>query len=241
VSGAGLSTIVGTVHAGSDRKRATALTAVVGSALLWVGLAASAPGDPKRKLTAEGQALAKRFVLRKADLPLSARWKVEPTDFSQPNPRCLVKHYSYSALTLVGEAGKTFSVAPGIPLVESDANVFVSAAQASRAAVIDQKIGLARCVAASLASEVSKGSPGVSGSVQRVERLSFSGIAGSYGWRIVVGLGSGRGAGTIDATLVGIRRGRELASLSFITTQIPWPRAQVRTFAQKTANRMKTR
>ena len=107
MSGADPSTIVGTVHAGSDRKRATALTAVVGSALLWVGLAASAPGDPKRKLTAEGQALAKRFVLRKADLPLSARWKVEPTDFSQPNPACLVKHYSYSALTLVGDWRKS--------------------------------------------------------------------------------------------------------------------------------------
>jgi len=228
------------VHARSEWKRATALTAVVGAALLCVSLAASAPGDPRRKLTADGQALARSFVLRKADLPLAVRWKVEPTDFSQPNPACLVKHYSYSALTLVGEAGNTFTIAPGIPLVESDGSVFLSAGQARRAAAIDQKIGLARCVASSLAKEVSKGSPGVTVSVQKISRLSFSGIGGAYGFRFVLRLRSSQGAGTIDATLVGIRRGRELASLSFITTQQPWPQAQVRSFAQTTANRMKT-
>jgi hypothetical protein len=215
------------------------LTAVLGLALVWVTLAASAPGDPKRKLTATDQAYAKSFVLRKSDFPFAAKWKVEPTDFTQPNPACIVKNYSFSALTLVGETGKTFTIDPGIPLVESDASVFVSAVQARRAVAIESKLGLARCLGSYLATELSKSSQGLTARVQKVERLSFSGIAGSFGFRIVIALHSSQGDGTIHTTLVGIRQGRALAELSFITAGAPWPQADVRAFARKTADRMK--
>lgn len=225
---------------GLERKRVTAFTAVACSALVWVGLAASAPGDPKRKLTPAGQAYAKSFVLRKADLPRSSNWKAERTDFSQPNPPCLVKHYSYSALTLVGETGYTYSISPGIPLVESDGSVFFTAGQARRAAAIDQKIGLARCVASALTAELEKGQSGVTARVQAVDRLSFSGLAGAYGYRIALQLRTGQGQGTIYATLVGVRRGRGLASLTLVTAEKPWPQADVRALAEKTASRMKT-
>ena len=225
---------------GSERKRTTVLAAVAAMALLWVGLASSAAGDPKRKLTPAGQAYAKTFLLKKSDLPVSSQWKVEPTDFSQPNPSCVVKHYSYSALTLVGEVGDTFTLSPGIPLVEADASVFLSAEQARRAAAIDQKIGLARCIAAALAAELEKGQSGVTASVNKVARLSFSGIAGAYGYRIALLLHTSQGEVTINATLVGIRSGRALASLTFVTAQKPWPQAAVRALAQKTASRMKT-
>jgi hypothetical protein len=209
-------------------------------ALLCASLAASAPGDPKRKLTPAGQAYAKAFVLKKADLPLPANWKATATDFSQANPPCLVKHYSYEAFTLVGEVGTTFAVSPGIPLVESDGSVFVSADQARRAALIDQKIGLARCVASALSAELEKGASGVTASVQTIERLTFSGLAGAYGFRIALQVRTPQGEGTIHATLVGIRRGRGLAALTFVTAAKPWPQAAVRSFAEKTASRMKT-
>ena len=224
----------------SGRKRVAALAAIVGIALLWASLAASAPGDPKRKLTPAGRAYAKSFVLKKSDLPAPSKWKAEATDFSQPNPPCLVKHYSFSALTLVGESGTTFSISPGIPLVESDGSVFLSAAQARRAVEIDQKIGLARCVASALGAELSKGSPGLTVTTQLLERLSFSGIDGAYGFRIVLRLRSSQGEGTIHVTLVGIRQGRALAALTFVTAQAPYPQADVRRLAEKTLSRMKT-
>jgi hypothetical protein len=73
-------------------------------ALILVGIADSSPGDPKKRLTAAGETLARSYLLRKADLP-PGDWHARPAGFDGPNPSCAVKHYNLGALTLEGEAG----------------------------------------------------------------------------------------------------------------------------------------
>jgi len=225
------------VHTGSELKRAAALTAALGAALVWVTLAVSAPGDPQIKLRAADQAHAKTFVLRKGELP-AGRWQAKPTDFSQPNPTCLVKHYSYSALTVTGETGLTFTSVDGIPIVESDALVFPSAAQARTAFSIDSKPGLARCFGADLAAELGK-TPGVKAGVQKIEPLSFAGLAApTRGFRIVLRVQSSQSTGFLDVTFVAISRGRAIGELSLVRAGASAPQAIVRTLAAKMATRM---
>jgi hypothetical protein len=225
------------VHTGSELKRAAALTAALGVALVWVTLAVSAPGDPQIKLRAADQAYAKTFVLRKGELPAGS-WKAKPTDFSQPNPACLVKNYSYSALTVTGETGLTFTSAAGLPIVESDALVFPSAAQAQTAFSIDSKAGFARCLGADLATELGK-TPGVKASVQKIEPLAFAGLAASTrGFRILLQLKSSQSTGFLDVTFVAIRRGRAIGELSLVRTGASASQAVVRTLAGKMATRM---
>jgi hypothetical protein len=226
------------VHTGSERKRTLALTAAVGAALVWAGLAATAPGDPKKQLNAADQAYAKTVVLRKAELP-AGKWQVKPTDFSQANPACLVKHYSFAALTVSGETGLTFAAPAGFPLVESDALVFPTAAQAQRAFTIETKPGLARCVGAYLADELSKAA-GTTSEVQRIEPLSFAGLpASAKGFKIVLHLRSSQGSGSLEVSFISIGRGRTLGELSLISVgAAPWPRGFTRLLTQRMASRM---
>ena len=85
-----------------------------------------------KHFNARDQAIARGVLLTKAELPAGI-WHAKPTDFSQPNPACVVNHYSFSALTATGEAGRTFAQSSGVPIVESDAHVLLTPAQASRA------------------------------------------------------------------------------------------------------------
>jgi len=225
------------VRTGPELRRALALAGAVGLALLWAGLAASAPGDPKRKLTAADQAFAKRFVLRESDLPRGT-WRAKATDFSQANPACVVKHYSFAAFTISGEAGFTYTAGAGIPIVESDAAVFPHAAQARAAFAIESKPGLSHCLAGELAAEAAR-APGVKASVLKIQQLSFPGVAGSvHGYTIVIGVKSAQSSSTLDVTLISILRGRALGSLSFVTSRTPWPAASGRSLTQRMASRM---
>ena len=144
-------------------------------ALLWAGLAASSPGDPNKRLTAAGNAHARSYLLRMADLPTGS-WRSRPATFSQPNPSCVVKHYNLGALTLDGEAGDIYELGAGFPLVESDAHLFVTVGQARRAFSKESTIGFARCLGESLSGDLS-GSAGASAAVERVAALRFGGLA----------------------------------------------------------------
>ena len=225
------------MRTGSELRRALAFAGAIGLALLGAGPAASAPGDPKRKLTAADQAFAKRFVLRGSDLPRGT-WHAKATDFSQANPACVVKHYSFAAFTISGQAGFTYTAGAGIPVVESDAAVFPRAAQARAAFAIESKPGLTHCLAAELVTEAAQ-APGVKASVQKIEQLSFSGIAASvHGFTIVIGVKSAQSSSTLDVTFISILRGRALGSLSFVASRAPWPSASARSLTQKLASRM---
>jgi hypothetical protein len=144
------------------KRHALALAAAMLVALLLTAVAATAPGDPNRKFTPADQKLARSLVLRKADLPAGA-WKTAPTDFSQPNPPCVVRDYRLDSLTETGAAGYSYSLAD--LQVESESAVFLTASQAHRAFMTESQPGFMRCVLTSFAR------PGVTVRIATIERL----------------------------------------------------------------------
>jgi hypothetical protein len=224
------------VGTGPERKWSLALAAAIGLALVWAAFAASAPGDPVKRLTRAGRAAAASIVLRKADLP-GPGWRSRPVDLGQPNPACVVKSYSLSALTVTGEAGRVFTLGAGIPVVESDAHVFVSPEQAQRAFAIESKPGFAHCIGADLVDKVS--APGARAVLEKIVLVPMKGLpAAAFGFRIVVRLESPQGNVPLVATLVGLSRGRALGALTVVTAGAPWPHAAVRSLARSMSRRM---
>jgi hypothetical protein len=208
-------------------------------ALLWVGVGASSSGDPKKRLTAAGNAFARSYLLRKADLP-TRDWRARPANFNAGNPSCVIKHYSLGALTLDGEAGDIYERDGGLPVVESDAHVFVTAGQARQAFSRESTIGFAHCVAASLAEDV-PGSAAESGPVPRIRPLRLGTLASAArGYRMDVRLGSGAAGVTLTAALVVLRHGRAIGVLSVITADSPWSQPVLRSLSATMARRMAT-
>ena len=164
-------------------------------------------------------------------------WRARAADLSQSNPACVVKHYSMSALTVTGQAGRVFTFGAGIPVVESDAHIFVSPGQARRAFATESTAGFARCIGTDLVREVT--TPGVRAVLEKIELVSMAGLtAAAFGFRIVVRLESPQGNVPLTATLVGLRRGPALGGLTVVTAGAPWPQAAVRSLARKMASRM---
>jgi hypothetical protein len=228
---------------GTRRRQLALAAAVLGAAcgaLLWVGIAASSAGDPKRRLTPEGSAFAKSYLLRKSDLP-PRDWRVRAANFDGPNPSCAVKHYNLGALTLAGEAGDVYELDEAFPLVESDAHVFVTAGQARRAFSKESTIGFARCIGTSLAGAVS-GSAAGSGALVRVEPLPLGGLAAAArGFRIDVRLRSSQTGVHLAAALVVMRHARAIGVLSVIAAGSPWSQPVLRSLSATMARRMARR
>lgn len=224
---------------GTGRPQLALVAVVVGAAsgaLLWVGIAASSPGDPKKRLTPAGNAFARSYLLRKSDLP-PRDWRARRASFDGPNPSCAVKHYNLGALTLDGEAGDIYELDRAFPLVESDAHVFVNAAQARRAFSKESTFGFARCIGDSLAGGVS-GSAAGSNSLVQVRPLPLNGLAAARGFRIDVRLRSGRTRGHLAAALVVMRRGRAIGVLSVIAAGSPWSQPVLPSLSGTMARRM---
>ena len=215
------------------RRRQLAVVGAACAALLWVGIAASSAGDPKKRLTPSGNALARSYLLRKADLP-AGHWRARPAGFDQPNPGCAVKHYNLDALTLEGEAGDIYELDAALPVVESDAHVFVIAGQARQAFSKESTIGFARCLGAGLASGPS-GSAG-SGTDVRFRLLPLRRLAAdARGFRIDVRPRSGV---PLAAALVVMRHGRAIGVLSVIAADSPWSKPVLRSLTATMARRM---
>jgi hypothetical protein len=211
----------------------------LGASAALTAAALGAPGDPKRSFKPADQTYARTILLRKADVP-GKGWHGKPTDFGQTNPACLVAHYSLSALTANAEVGTTYTraVNTGTFLVESDANVFLTPAQATTALAIFSKPGFARCLASSLVAEVPSGSFATSD----VHRVSLAGLAtSSSGFRIVLHVVSSKGKSTLTADVIGLRRGRAFATLSVLTVGTGWSQSAVRSTAATIAARMTSR
>lgn len=216
------------------------LFALVAVPLVWLAVAQAAPGDPKKRIVAADQAYAKSVLLRKVDLP-TGRWEAVPTSFTGTNPSCVVKRYSLSALTATGETGFTYTQERSESVIESNARVFRSGAQAGRAFSILSSVGLGRCLGSALVAEIDLG-PQVAANVARVEPLSFVGLAArARGFRIVVDVRSSRSTTSLHYALVSVHHRRGVASLGLLRAGSPWPSSVVRSLAARTATLMTKR
>ncbi len=220
-------------------KRSMCGAAAAGAALVVAAVASAAPGDPQKHLKRADQVYAKSILLRMSDLP-AGRWKVEPTSFSEANPDCVVKRYSLSALTATGEAGFTYTQRSRA--IESDARVFLTAAQAGRAFSILSSVGLGRCLGSAFAAEISATSSGVSAKVATVEPLSFTGLgAPARGVRVSLRLHGSASVASLHYVFMSVRHGRAVATFGLVRDNRAWARSVVRPVAAVTASRLAKR
>jgi hypothetical protein len=207
-----------------------ARAATIVAVLVLAGSAAAAPGDPRKALKAPDEAYARSVLVRRAELP-PGRWSVTPTDFTQPNPPCQVAHYNFSALTVNGEAGLTYTSGGGLPargaVVESDADVFLTAAQAARAFATVTSSGFARCTASGLVAALRAGGASAqllrTGTVATAFRGSGRRVVGG-GFGLVLRVAGSGGASTLEVTAIALRRGRLIATLGIVRpySSRPW-------------------
>jgi hypothetical protein len=179
--------------------------------LLTAGAALAAPGDPQHDLKPADQAYARSLVLPSTDLPTGS-WASRPSNFSGANPPCQVAHYDLSSLTVNGEAGMQYARS-GL-LIESDARVFATAAQAARAFALTTSTGFARCELTELATSVRGATP------LTIGRRFPSGVRAA-GARAALGVHSTRGNVTVEATIAALVRGRALATLLILSPSPP--------------------
>lgn len=216
--------------------RPLAVVLALAAAAMFAATAVAAPGDPNVVIKPADTAYARTIVLGKTALH-GTGWKGVATDFGRINPVCIVKHYSLSKLTANAEVGTTYSrnVNTGTFLVESDVHIFKTPAQAAAAARITSGLGYARCLGAVLAGEVPPGSFGTS----TVKALKLTGLSASAtGFEITVHITSAQGKSTLSATVIDLRKGRALGTLSVLTVGKGWTQADIRAAAAKMAARM---
>jgi hypothetical protein len=192
-----------------------------------------AAGDPKRALRPADQERARKAILAKHDLP-HGHWTERPTDFTQPNPPCVGKHYGLSAETLTGQTGTVYSGSDQ-RLVESDGLVFATAAQAKRAFSVLSSVGLARCNAQSVIDAIQGRYKQaivmlLGAGPYRLGRLDLPARATIA--TVAIGVKSRRDAGLELVYSVAIRSGRTVAVLSLARDR-PWPETGIRSLAPR--------
>lgn len=214
------------------QRLSTAAAAAAAAALVVAAVATAAAGDPRHAFTSAGRATAKAGVLPRTALP-AGKWKAAATDFTQANPACFVQGYSLAALTLTGEAGTTYSLAGGVPSIESDVYVFSSATQAKRAVTILSPAGLGECEGSALITTFAASAKGRSGKVASAQSLKVASAA--FATRTVVQLHTAQGDLIVDLVDVGIRNGNVLAGLHFLRFNTLWSTATLDALTAKAA------
>jgi hypothetical protein len=203
------------------RMRASASSARLGGGLvisvsvglLIAAVAASAPGDPRRLLKPADQARARSLVLRKPDL-LAGVWKASPTDFSQPNPACILRHYRLDSLTETGLAGFDYLNSAAALEVESAASIFVTSAQARHAFATYSQVGFNRCFADSLAAGLPSNLTATIMKQERIHRATPGVAFGGY--RVAYSVQPANGNGLLEVIFVFMQRGRALTDVVIV-------------------------
>ena len=148
-----------------------------------------------------------------------------------------MKRHSLSPLTATGQTGLLYRHRDRA--IESDARVFVTAAQSARAFSILSSIGLGRCLASSLAAELSHQASGLKATVSNVEPLSFAGLAAPVrGTNFGVRLRGSYEVKSVNYVFLAVRRGRAVATLGLVRYNADWPNSFVRPLATVMAERM---
>ena len=211
--------------------------ALVAAAII-AATALAAPGDPTLVAKPADKAYARTIVLGKTALH-GTGWKGAATDFGRINPVCIVKHYSLSKLTANAQVGIEYTrpVDTGTFLVDSDAYVFETPAQAATASATVSNLGFGRCLAEALRAETPNGSVATS----TVTTLTVSGLAvPAKGYQITVKIFAGKNKSTLTAHVLNMRHGRTVSTLSVLTADKGWSSATLRALAAKVAARTAT-
>lgn len=211
------------------------LVLAVLAAALTAAAALAAPGDPKLDLKPADQKRAKAILVKTAELN-GKGWTGSPADFGRANPSCVIKHYSLAKLTANARAGieYTRAVDTGTFLVDSDAYVFKTPAQAASAASTGADLGYGRCLAAVLRAETPNGSVASS----KVKAYSIPGLAlPAKGFVITVNVIAGQTKTKLTAHVFNVHKGRSVAMLSILTADSGWSSETVRALAAKVAAR----
>ena len=116
------------------------------AAVLTAAAALAAPGDPKVDIKPADQKRATTIIAKKAELK-GPGWQGAPTDFGRANPKCVIKHYGLGKLTANARVGTEYTrdVDMGTFLVDSDAYVFRTPAEAAFATSRVSDLGYGRC------------------------------------------------------------------------------------------------
>lgn len=213
--------------------------AAVACAGAVAGSVLAAPGDPKLEIKRSDQAYARTILLKRGEVPGSG-WRAQPTDFGQPNPPCLVRHYSLSRLTATAQAGVVYTRVANVGafLVESDAHLFTTPGQADTASAIASNLGFGRCLTSALVTQAPKGSIATSS----VRRLAIGGLAiQAHGFRITLRAVQTEPAFNLTALVLVMKKGRTLSVLSVLAHGTGWSNATLRSvvapIARRTAGR----
>ncbi len=118
--------------------------------------AAAAGKDPRKAITAAGQARANRVAIKAGDLP-GADWRSRPPTPGRASPRCPSYHPDESRLTEIGDATSRNFVRTDGTYVSSGVAVFASASQGRAAYAALTKAALPRCLGEFIAKS---GAPG---------------------------------------------------------------------------------
>ncbi len=215
--------------------RSLVLVLVAVAAAVTAAAALGAAGDPKVAIKPADQAHAKTIVLKTSEVQ-GKGWKGTPADFGRANPICVIKHYSLSKLTANAQTGIEFTrpVDTGTFLVDSDAYVFRTPAEAGTAATTVAQLGYGKCLGAALVSQAPNGSIATS----TVKAESISGLAlPAKGFKITVRVITGGKTSILTADVLTIRHGRAVSTLSVLTIDKGWTPAALRSATAKMAAR----
>ena len=171
--------------------------------------ASAGPRDEKERFTKAGRALARRAVLRRADLP--AGWK--PVSVPARSNRCRSYNPDLSRFTLTGKAHSAF-VRPSGAGIGSAAAVYVTARQAAAAFEAEAKPGLLTCMSAGIVKQLAKSGIHATVVARRMSRSPRLGER-SASFRLLFVISVGGRTVPYDVDLLTFQEHRAIAALSF--------------------------
>ncbi len=175
------------------------------------------PWDPRTKIRAADQALAKATVLTQADL--GAAWSGGTRKAtSMKAPTCPAQRPNDGDLTITGHAESLFSNGNGGIQIDTDVEVFATAAQAKARFVRFMQPKLFAC----LKYDIAKSLGGATGmTFLKPTRLDFPKIAERAGaFRVPIAVKSGSQTLTVDADFVFLGVGRAQIYINVIAPSV---------------------
>lgn len=222
-----------------SRRLALLLVAVL--AVPSLAFAAHTTHGPKRQINAADERKAASIVLKRTDF--APGWKKMPSSADDDDLGCPYYRPKGSDLTLTGDAMSDFGAGGGIPFVQSYADVYVSAKDASASWKRTIKLAMARCFG-DFFKRKAAADPQVDVGAISYGKLAFARIAPrTAAFRIGLTVTyKQNGASTkvpMALHLVVVGRGRAEVGVATIAPKPGIAAAELRAFAKLLAHRLK--